>query len=148
MGKVLIVYGSTTGNTETVAGHVGTTLQKAGWETSIKSAADVAPSGLANGFDLVLLGCSTWGDEDIELQDDFVPLFDDLDQAGLSGKKVAVFGCGDSSYPHFCGAVDAIEEKAEDLGARLVTGSLKIDGDPDKKEVVAWAQAVADHAAA
>lgn len=148
MSKALIVYGSTTGNTESVAGQVGATLQKAGWHTSVKSAADVAAPGLAEGFDLVLLGCSTWGDEDIELQDDFVPLFEELDQAGLSGKQVAVFGCGDSSYTHFCGAVDAIEEKAESLGARLVSGSLKIDGDPDKNEVVAWAQAVADHAAA
>ena len=146
MSKALIVYGSTTGNTETVAGHVGATLHKSGWETSIKSAADVSAAGLAKGYDLVLLGCSTWGDEDIELQDDFVPLFDDLDQAGLSGVKVAVFGCGDSGYTHFCGAVDAIEEKAETLGALLIVGSLKIDGDPDKNEVVAWAQSVADHA--
>jgi len=59
---------------------------------------------------------------------------------------VAVFGCGDSGYTHFCGAVDAIEEKAETLGALLIVGSLKIDGDPDKNEVVAWAQSVADHA--
>ncbi len=146
MGKALIVYGSTTGNTETVASHVGATLQKAGWETVIKSAADVAAPGLATGYDLILLGCSTWGDDDIELQDDFVPLFDELDQAGLSGKKVAVFGCGDSGYTHFCGAVDAIEEKVETLGALLVTGSLKIDGDPDKNEAIGWAQTVANHA--
>ncbi len=146
MGKALIVYGSTTGNTETVASHVGATLQKAGWETVIKSAADVTAPGLATGYDLILLGCSTWGDDDIELQDDFVPLFDELDQAGLSGKKVAVFGCGDSGYTHFCGAVDAIEEKVGKLGALLVTGSLKIDGDPDKNEAIGWAQTVANHA--
>jgi len=146
MGKALVVFGSTTGNTENVAEQVGDMLQKSGWETTIKNVSDVAAPGLANGFDLVLLGCSTWGDEDIELQDDFVPLFDDLDKAGLSGKKVAVFGCGDSSYTHFCGAVDAIEEKAESLGAQMVTASLKIDGEPDKKEVAAWAQEVAEHA--
>jgi len=146
MSKALVIFGSSTGNTENVAEQVGDTLQKFGWETTIKNASDVAASGLANGYDLVLLGCSTWGDEDIELQDDFVPLFDDLDKAGLSGKKVAVFGCGDSSYTHFCGAVDAIEEKAESLGAHMVTASLKIDGEPDKKEVAAWAQEVAEHA--
>lgn len=145
MNKALIVYGSTTGNTETAAWHVETALLKAGWQAVTKNAAEVSVSGLAADYDLVLLGCSTWGDEDIELQDDFVPLFDCLDQAGLSGKKVAVFGCGDSSYTHFCGAVDAIEAKAEALGASLVTGSLKIDGDPDKNEVSAWAQAVVDH---
>jgi len=146
MSKALIVYGSTTGNTETVAVHVQATIQKAGWETVIKSADDVSAAGLANGYDLVLFGCSTWGDDDIELQDDFVPLFDDLDKAGLSGKKIAVFGCGDSSYTHFCGAVDAIEEKIQSLGAVLVNASLKIDGDPEKDDAVAWAQEVLSNA--
>jgi len=146
MAKALIVYGSTTGNTETVAIHVVAALQKAGWDTVVKSADDVSAVGLAKGFDLVLLGCSTWGDDDIELQDDFVPLYDDLDKAGLAGKKVAVFGCGDSSYTHFCGAVDAIEEKASALGAVLVAASLKIDGDPEKDDATAWAQEVAANA--
>lgn len=143
MAKALIVYGSTTGNTETAASYVGAALQKKGWQTVVKNVADVAAPGLAEGFDLVLLGCSTWGDEDIELQDDFVPLFENLDQAGLAGRKVAVFGCGDSSYPHFCGAVDAISEKAETIGAELVGGALKIDGDPEREEVMAWAAEVA-----
>jgi flavodoxin short chain len=100
---------------------------------------------LAEGYDLVLLGCSTWGDEEIEISNDFEPLLADLDKSGLSGKQVAVFGCGDSSYTHFCGAVDLIERKAEELGAQLVAGSLKIDGDADPKEVQAWAEAVATH---
>jgi sulfite reductase alpha subunit-like flavoprotein len=65
-----------------------------------------------------------------------------MDKANLSGKKVAVFGCGDSSYTHFCGAVDVIEEKAAQLGANVVMASLKIDGDPDKDEAVAWARDV------
>lgn len=146
MAKALIVYGSTTGNTETAAGYAGAALNKKGWETVVKSAEDISAKGLAEGFDLLLFGCSTWGDEDIELQDDFVPLFDELDQAGLSGKKLAVFGCGDTSYTHFCGAVDAIEEKAASLGAVLVTGSLKIDGDPERGDVTAWAEEVAAHA--
>ena len=146
MGKALIVYGSTTGNTETAAGYVVAGLAKHGWETVVRNAADVSPEGLAEGFDLVLFGCSTWGDEDIELQDDFVPLFEELDKAGLAGRKVAVFGCGDSSYTHFCGAVDALGEKAVLLGAKLVAGALKIDGDPERGDVTAWAGEVAANA--
>ena len=146
MGKVLIVFGSTTGNTETAAIHIEGVLRGKGFETVLKNADDAKAKGLAEGFDLVLLGCSTWGDEDIELQDDFVPLFENLDEAGLKGKKVGVFGCGDSSYTHFCGAVDAIEEKAAALGAVLVTGTLKIDGDPERDEITTWAEEVAAHA--
>lgn len=145
MSKALIVFGSTTGNTEAAAIHVEAALRAKGLETVLKNVQDVEPAGLAAGFNLVVLGCSTWGDEDIELQDDFVPLYENLDQAELKGRKVAVFGCGDTSYTHFCGAVDAIEERALALGAVLAAGSLKIDGDPERGEVTAWAEEVASH---
>ena len=145
MSKALIVYGSTTGNTEAVAERIEASLKHSGWDTVLTNAADVSPVALAEGYDLVLLGCSTWGDEEIEISNDFEPLLADLDKSGLSGKQVAVFGCGDSSYTHFCGAVDLIERKAEELGAQIVAGSLKIDGDADPKEVQAWAEAVATH---
>lgn len=142
MAKALIVFGSTTGNTEGVADDIGKILNKNGIPTQIKNAADVSPAGLADGYDAVIMGCSTWGEEDIELQDDFVEIYENMDKVGLSGKKVAVFGCGDSSYTHFCGAVDVIEQKAEALGAKIIVGSFKIDGDPEASEVEAWAAEV------
>ncbi|WP_461211195.1 flavodoxin [Desulfocurvus sp. DL9XJH121] len=143
MPKVLIVYGSTTGNTETVADGVAHALEQGGAAVKVRNVSDVSAPGLAEGYDAVLFGCSTWGDEDVELQDDFVPLYEDLESAGLDGVKVAVFGCGDSSYTHFCGAVDAIEEKASNLGAKIIVDSLKIDGDPDNGEVESWGGSVA-----
>ncbi len=143
MPKALIVYGSTTGNTETTARYIAETLSGKGYDTELKDVGDVPAAELGNGYDIVLLGCSTWGDEEIELQDDFIPLYDDLENSGLEGKKAAVFGCGDSSYTYFCGAVDAIEEKLEKLGADIVTSGLKIDGGPDKAEITAWAEEVA-----
>jgi flavodoxin short chain len=142
MAKALIVFGSTTGNTEGVADDIGKILNKNGIPTQIKNAAEVSPAGLADGYDAVIMGCSTWGEEDIELQDDFVEIYENMDKVGLAGKKVAVFGCGDSSYTHFCGAVDVIEQKAEALGAKIIVGSLKIDGDPEASEVEAWAAEV------
>ena len=140
MSKALIVFGSTTGNTESVSDDLAKILEKGGHNVELRNAANVTAEGMADGYDAVFLGCSTWGDEDIELQDDFIPLFDDLEKAGLDGRKVGVFGCGDSSYTHFCGAVDAIEEKAEQLGAVMLGDSLKIDGDPEQGEVAAWAE--------
>ena len=147
MGKALVVFGSTTGNTESVAEYVTQTLQGEGMTVDLKNAADVSAEGLAEGYDLVLFGCSTWGDDEIELQENFVPLYDELEKARLEGRKVAVFGCGDSSYTHFCGAVDAIAEKAEQLGAKVVGMPLKIDGNPDKAEAVSWARDVLQSAA-
>ncbi|WP_243547051.1 flavodoxin [Pseudodesulfovibrio tunisiensis] len=142
MSKALVVYGSTTGNTESVADNIENVLKKGGWSVDVMDAADVSVDGMADGYDVVFLGSSTWGDDSIELQDDFVPIFDDLDKAGLKDRKVAVFGCGDSSYEFFCGAVDAIEEKSGKLGAILLGESLKIDGDPDMGDVTTWTEAV------
>ena len=144
MSKVLIVYGSTTGNTEATAETIEKELSQSGFETTVKDVSDTSSNEMKN-FDLILFGCSTWGDDDIELQDDFLPFYEDLNQSEIGGKKFAVFGCGDSSYTHFCGAVDAIEDKIKDLGGELVTDGLKIDGDPDdfSDDITAWAQKVA-----
>ena len=144
MSSVLIVYGSTTGNTEYTAEVLERTLAEAGNTVTVADAAQSPAEGLGDKYDAVLFGCSTWGDEEIELQDDFIPLFESLESAGLKGKKTAVFGCGDSSYTYFCGAVDAIEQKLGEIGANLVTDGLKIDGDPHtvKEEIESWARDV------
>ena len=148
MASALIVYGSTTGNTEYVAETVERILAGKGFSAKLVNASSAKADGLCDGYDLVLFGCSTWGDDSIELQDDFIPLFDDFDKIGASGKKTAVFGCGLSSYEYFCGAVDAIEEKLNGLGAKVLN-TLKIDGDPqsEKSEIESWADRVAAKAA-
>lgn len=148
MNSALIVYGSTTGNTEYVAGVVERILQESCDKVTKLDAANAKSDGLCNGYDLVLFGCSTWGEDSVELQDDFIPLFDDFDKIQAKGKKTAVFGCGDSSYEYFCGAVDAIEHKLTDLGADVLD-TLKIDGDPqsEKDEIEEWARNIAKKAA-
>ena len=149
MAAALIVYGSTTGSTEYAAGVVERVLAGSGYTVTTKNAADVSAAGLCDGYDLVLFGCSTWGDDSIVLQDDFAELFERFDDIKAKGKNTAVFGCGDSGYTYFCGAVDAISEKLTELGA-TVLDTLKIDGDPeaDKSAIEAWARSVIAAAAA
>lgn len=143
MFSALIVYGSTTGNTENVARIVEGILKEDGANVAVLDAAKAQANGLCNGYDLIFLGCSTWGDDSIELQDDFATLFENFDGIQAEGKDVAVFGCGDSSYTYFCGAVDAISEQLEKLGANVID-TLKIDGSPQqqKDEIEQWTQHV------
>ncbi|CAK7053607.1 MAG: Flavodoxin [Desulfovibrio sp.] len=144
MAKVLIVYGSTTGNTESVAETIARALEGASHSVTLLDAAKASPAGLCSGYDCVLFGCSTWGDETIEFQDDFIPLFEAFDSIGVKGVKAASFGCGDSSYTYYCGAVDSINERLEELGADVIAGGLKIDGDPGsaKGDIDAWCSEV------
>jgi len=145
MANVLIVYGSTTGNTEWVAGEVKNQLKDAGHEVEVISAGSAKADGLCGGRDMVLFGCSTWGQDEIELQEDFIPLFENFDKIGASGVKSAVFGCGDEDYTYYCGAVDAISDKLGELGAKLVADKLKINGDPgdSASEIKSWTEKVA-----
>lgn len=145
MSKVLIIFGSTTGNTESIAEKVGSILSDGGASVDVVNAADLAVQGCAKDYDAVLMGASCWGDEDIELQEDFVPVAEAFDDMGLAGKKVAAFASGDSSYTHFCGAVEVIEAGAKAAGAEIIADGLRVEGGasdaPD--DVQAFAEAVA-----
>ena len=144
MSKVLIVFGSSTGNTESIAQKLAELVTAGGHEVKLLNAADASAQNLADGFDAVLFGCSAWGMEDLEMQDDFASLFEDFDRMGLAGRKVAAFASGDTEYEHFCGAVPAIEERAKELGAVIIADGLKMEGDAanDPDAVASFAEDV------
>lgn len=142
MAQVLVVYGSTTGNTESTADMIAAVLEEEGVQVDVKNVVDAKVTDLGGSYELTLLGSSTWGMDEIEFQDDFGFFYNDLDRATqLKGRKVALFGCGDSGYMYYCGAVDKLEEMMEKLGATMVCDSLRIDGDPSdfSKEIKEWA---------
>ena len=60
MSKILIVYGSSTGNTENIARLITRGLSDAGHDVTLENAADVKAAGLAKGYDAVLMGASVW----------------------------------------------------------------------------------------
>lgn len=72
------------------------------------------------GYDTLLLGSSTWGSGD--LQDDWYDGIETLKGADLAGKKIALFGCGDSSSysDTFCSALGTIYNDLKDSGATFV----------------------------
>lgn len=82
----------------------------------------------------MILGSSTWGDGD--LQDDWESF--DFDAIEISGKKVALFGFGDSaSYPDtFCNAIGKLYNIFVKKGAQIF-GFVDTDGyDFDESEAV------------
>jgi flavodoxin I len=68
-------------------------------------------------YEVLLFGSSTWGLGD--LQDDWEGFITEVAAQDLSGKKVALFGCGDSlSYPDtFCDAIGKIYQTVKDKTA-------------------------------
>lgn len=131
MKRSLIIYGSTTGNTEYVARYIADFLLDSGVEVETQDVAQTRVSDMTSAGGLVIMGCSTWGEDEIGLQEDFDSFHSQLVDTDLSGKQFALFGCGDSEYKYFCGAVDLIEQTLKKNGAQLVQPSLKIDGEPE-----------------
>jgi len=148
MAKILIIFGSTTGNTESVADSIFETLDAKGHEVTLKNVVDAKVGELTGENDLVLLGSSTWGEDEKELQEDFIPFYEAMDSIDLSNRKLGIFGCGDSSYKFFCGGIDLLEERIEETGGKLVIESLRIDGDPGdvQDEIDDWAAGISDAA--
>ncbi|WP_407282472.1 flavodoxin [Methanolobus sp. WCC1] len=139
MTKTIIAYGSTTGSTQTLAEEIESTFNKNGFDARLVNITDIEPPEIT-GYDLIVLGCSTWGEG--ELQDDFIPFEREMDGLKLEGKKAACFGPGDSDYVFFCEAVNILEARLESCGAELVAEGLKIDGDVDDQLDLAseWAE--------
>jgi flavodoxin I len=82
-----IFYGSSSGNTETVAMKIFEWIGKD--KSSVKDVAESRPGDLLY-FDLLILGIPTWGIG--EMQDDWAVFLTGLEDLDLTGKKVAIFG--------------------------------------------------------
>ena len=124
MSKIAIIYGSTTGYCETVAGKIQKAIGKE--NADIVNVTDLNESVLKD-HDVLLLGTSTWGAGDV--QDDWFSGIDLLKGADLTGKTVAIFGCGDSaSYGDtFCGGMKVLYDAVKDKGCKLI-GSVPAEG--------------------
>lgn len=122
MKKTVIVYGTSTGTCEELANKIGGKLGV----DNIINVTDLDSSVIADNDNLIL-GTSTWGAG--EMQDDWYDGVKVLKGADLSGKTVALFGCGDSeSYPDtFVGGMAEIYNAAMAAGADVI-GAVSTDG--------------------
>lgn len=121
MNATIVVYGSSTGTCEAIAEKIA---QKLGCE-----AIDVQnlTADVVNNNQNLILGTSTWGAG--ELQDDWYDGLKVLQGADLTGKTIALFGCGDcESYGDtFVGGIGELFNALKTSGASFV-GAVDIDG--------------------
>jgi len=145
---VLILFGSSTGNTEELAKTVAQVANSKGVTTDLVNVAEVANLDYGK-YDFLFLGTSTWDEGQTQL--DFRFYLEDL-QANppqLNGKKFAVFGTGESCYQFFCGGTEKLAEAFASFGGIRVGEILKIDTleeDPvDNAKVKTWAADILDN---
>lgn len=131
--KTLVLYASATGNTELIAKEIVQLLTDKGIVPDIKEFDfdEIRARDLLD-YDMILFGVYTWTNGEIPFEvEDF---YDDLDVVDLTGKICGVFGSGDMFYDEFCGAVDIMYDRLEELGATMVPAKLKVDLEPDEDD--------------
>ena len=121
MKTTIVVYGSSTGTCEAIAEKIA---QKLGCEAI--NVQDMT-ADVVNSHENLVLGTSTWGAG--ELQDDWYDGLKVLQGADLTGKTVALFGCGDcESYGDtFVGGIGELYNAIKSSGVRFV-GAVSTDG--------------------
>jgi flavodoxin short chain len=135
MANTLLIYGSLTGNTEGVAYKLQTLGKNQDKEIEIKNSDEADVADLQGPHTTLILACSTW--DDGLCQVDFADFIERVNksQINLADKKIAILGCGDSNYVHFCGATSIIEKVfVTEMGGKKVIENLHIDGFPDTEE--------------
>lgn len=121
MSKIAIVYGSSTGATEAVAEKI----QAAFDDAAIFNADGLNVEDLKL-YDFLIFGASTTGVGD--LQDDWEALLPKVEKMNFTGKKVAIFGLGDSASfsTSFAGGMYIIYKALK--GKVDIVGSVSTDG--------------------
>lgn len=125
MRAVGLFFATQTGSTEEVAGIIA---GASGLEA--QDIGDVSTEDLA-GFDGLIVGAPTWntGADEYRSGTSFDDVLDEIKELDLSGKPVAVFGCGDSQGygDNFCDAIEELYSTFKAAGAKMV-GSVDAAG--------------------
>lgn len=132
----------------TAAELIGRTIIAAGHQADVLPVESVTKESLVP-YGAFIIGSPSWEDQGKDGQPlpEITAFLASLSAGDLAGKKVLVFGLGDVSYPHFCGAVDVIEGRLKELNVVPTMESLRIDRyyslQENEQKVKSWAEQAA-----
>lgn len=124
---ILIVYASNSGSTFLTAEALAGILSKK-HRVIMRSAETIVPNDFLS-YDGVILGSPSWAEEGNEGYPlpAMMKLLRAAESADFSQQWFALFGCGDTSYTYFCGAVNVMEEFLPKFKGKKIVQSLKLD---------------------
>lgn len=141
-----ILYGTQTGNAETVAADAAEKVRARGLVPRLAEMDDVEMATLAGMRNLIVI-VSTYGEG--EMPDNARRFWEALsaDTAPrLEGLTYAVLGLGDTGYDDFCEAGKLVDMRLEQLGAKRLTGRVDCDVDFEDAAAAWLEEAIPDPA--
>jgi len=139
--KIAIAFATLSGNTEKVAIELKFFLSTYFEKIDLLNIENIKADNLKD-YDLVFLGCSTYGDGDLNLIIDIFLSDAEVVCHNCQSTKFAIFSLGNSIYPNFATAGEIVEDKIIDMGGTIICPHIKIDGYPSSEvffEVETWA---------
>lgn len=131
MNKMLILYGTETGNSELLAMDAEKIAKAKGFDATINGMDEVSTDDLASCGNLLII-CSTWGDG--EQPDNAIELYDssvELEDNYLQNVNFAVLALGDTAFDLFCEAGIQWDSILEQKGANRINERIDCDTDYD-----------------
>jgi flavodoxin len=127
--NIYIMYATNSGSTYTAAKVIKESLEEAGHHVSLNNARECQLSDCLNA-DFVIWGSPSWKWEDDEgaPHEAFIERMQQEASIDFASKRFAVYGCGDSDYTYFCGAVDKLSTFIREHHGEIVTEPLRLDG--------------------
>jgi MioC protein len=128
MSSVLIIFGSTGGNTELVTDKVSSVLGDEGHKIKVERAEKIDPKEI-KGYKNIVFASSTYGHG--LLQDHMKKLFKKSD-FDLENKKCAVIGLGDNKYntEYVIESANILEDKIKERNGELIIETMRINKTP------------------
>lgn len=129
MKKILITYGTETGNSELLSLDTSNVAKDHNFETTVMGMDEIELEDLKSCENLIIV-CSTWGDG--EQPDNAIELFEAVESSNdddLKNVNFAVLALGDTAFDLFCEAGIQWDETLEKKGAKRINDRIDCDVD-------------------
>ncbi len=129
--KLLVIFGTETGNAEELAEDTGSMAAKFDLEPSIMDMEDITPDDISDAKRLIVI-CSTWGegDQPVNAQDLYDAVSDSEDGI-MEGVNFAVLALGDTAFEFFCESGKEWDSIIEEKGGTRMNERIDCDTDYD-----------------
>ena len=127
--KVLILFGTETGNAEDLAFDAGNLSSNYDLEAEVKGMDEVSLGDVSE-CERLMICCSTWGEG--EQPDNAQDLYDEVSEASdgcLQGVHFSVLALGDTAFEFFCESGKEWDSILEQKGAKRVNERVDCDTD-------------------